>query len=172
MALFDCMVGVLGNQAMNALTTGETPKRMGNAHPNIVPYQDFPVADGHIIIACGNDRQFQKLCDILDFSPDFRTHYATNTARIAGRDALVEKISKATQNWSRESLLLALEEKSIPAGPINTVLEALNDPQIQARGLVDQSHKAPKVLNPIRFSNSSWRNNAAAPALNSGRKPG
>jgi len=152
MALFDCMVGALGNQAMNALVTGETPKRLGNAHPNIVPYQDFPASDGHLVIACGNDAQFSRLCTVLDFTPEDAERFATNADRVSQRDDLVEKISSITRKRSRADLLADLEKVGIPAGPIQTVLEALNDPQIQHRGLVDRAGNTPQVLNPIKIN--------------------
>ncbi len=164
MALFDCMVGVLGNQAMNALVTGQSPARMGNSHPNIVPYEDFPTADGPVIIACGNDAQFERLCRILGFDDAVQQNFATNAKRVAQRDVLIEKISKRTRTYSRTDLLAALEAAGIPAGPINTVLDALNDPQIRHRGLVDTSGPAPRILSPMRLSDADLRQNGRAPA--------
>lgn len=165
MALLDCMVGVLGNQAMNAMVTGQTPKRMGNVHPNLVPYQDFPVSDGHIIIACGNDRQFIKLCEVLGLSQETQKRFDTNPKRVAGHAELVEEISKASIQHSQSTLLKRLEAAGIPAGPINSISEALSDPQIVHRGLVDLSGPAPKLLIPIKFSDSSFENTAPAPDL-------
>lgn len=165
MALLDCMVGVLGNQAMNAMVSGQTPKRMGNVHPNLVPYQDFPVSDGHIIIACGNDRQFQKLCKVLNLGKDIESRFDSNPKRVAGHEELVEKISNASRAHRQSELLALLEEAGIPAGPINTVLAALNDPQILHRDLVDLSGPAPKLLSPLKFSGSGFKNRAPAPDL-------
>jgi len=137
MALFDVQLSVLANQAMNYLASGKTPKRMGNAHPNIVPYQVFPVSDGHIIIACGNDGQFAKLCGVLGV-PAFAGHadYATNKDRVHNREALCTLIAGLTLAHTREELLAALEKVGVPAGPINSVADALADPQALARGMV------------------------------------
>lgn len=164
MALFDCMVGVLGNQAMNALVTGENPQRMGNAHPNIVPYQDFPAADGHLIIACGNDSQFERLCGVLGYDAATQEKFRTNAERVLHRDELVEKISNTTQSRTRQDLLDALETAGIPAGPINRLLEALADPQIAHRGLVDRTGTAPKILSPIKLSEQVEKRRDGAPA--------
>ena len=136
MALFDCMTGVLANQAMNHLVTGRSPRRLGNAHPNIVPYQVFEVSDGHVIIACGNDRQYRELCAILgrtDLADAPR--FATNPDRVARRDELVPMIAGELAGWSRAALLEALESRSVPAGPINSVADVLADPQTLARGM-------------------------------------
>jgi crotonobetainyl-CoA:carnitine CoA-transferase CaiB-like acyl-CoA transferase len=134
MALFDCMTGVLANQAMNYLVSGRSPRRLGNAHPNIVPYQVFEVSDGHVIVACGNDRQYREFCTILgraDLAGDAR--FATNPGRVAHRDDLVPMIAGEVARWSRAALLDALEARSVPAGPINSVADVLADPQLLAR---------------------------------------
>ena len=136
MALFDTTVSILGNQALNYFIGGRAPTRMGNAHPNLVPYQVFPVADGHLVIATGNDGQFRKLCGILDMTdaaqdPD----YATNALRIAHRERLVGLIAERTAAWKRDDLLAALEKASVPAGPINTVADVFADPQVAWRGM-------------------------------------
>ena len=137
MALFDVQLAVLANQAMNYLASGATPKRMGNAHPNIVPYQVFPVSDGHIIIACGNDGQFAKLCTVLGVA-GFASHpdYVTNKDRVNNRETLCPLIAGLTRAHTREELLAALEKVGVPAGPINSVADALNDPQARHRGMV------------------------------------
>lgn len=165
MALLDSMVSVLGNQAMNALVSGTTPKRMGNAHPNIVPYQDFPSADGHLIIACGNDRQFERLCTILDLSEAVLEANRSNAQRVANRDTLVAQISAATRLRERDVLLVELEGAGIPAGPINTIAQALADPQIGARDLVDRDSPVPGLRNPVKLSRSQLRTRAQAPGL-------
>ena len=136
MALYDCMTSVLGNQAMNYLVSGRSPRRLGNAHPNIVPYQVFEVTDGHLIIACGNDRQYRELCAILDradLAEDPR--FLTNPDRVAHRDDLVPIIAADVAGWRRDALLDALEARSVPAGPINSVADVMADPQILARGM-------------------------------------
>jgi crotonobetainyl-CoA:carnitine CoA-transferase CaiB-like acyl-CoA transferase len=136
MALLDAQVAVLGNQAMNYLVSGKPPARLGNAHPNIVPYDVFPVADGHIIIATGNDGQWRKLCEVLG-EPALAGHsdYAENRARIANRVALTAHLHGLTQRFTKADLLAALETVGVPAGPINAVDEVFADPQIVARGV-------------------------------------
>ncbi len=157
MALLDAQVAVLGNQAMNYLVSGKPPARLGNAHPNIVPYDVFPVADGHIIIATGNDGQWRKLCEVLG-EPTLAGHadYAENRARIANRVALTAHLHGLTQRFTKADLLAALEAVGVPAGPINAVDEVFADPQIVARGVrVDlasphaKSGTIPTVASPI-----------------------
>ena len=136
MALVDSTVGVLANQALNFLVSGEVPKRIGNAHPNIVPYQVFPVADGHIIIATGNDSQYAKLCGVLGEpqlaeDPDYRD----NRGRLAHRDALVAHLSELTRAMTRAELLGKLEAVGVPAGPINNLDQVFADPQVIQRGM-------------------------------------
>jgi crotonobetainyl-CoA:carnitine CoA-transferase CaiB-like acyl-CoA transferase len=165
MALLDSMVGVLGNQAMNYLTTGTSPTRMGTAHPNIVPYQDFPASDGHLIIACGNDRQFEKLCEFLDISLHLDARFATNAARVENRATLIELLQAETVKHTRNALLAGLEARNIPAGPINTVGQALEDIQTRHRGMVIETDEAPGVRTPIKFSDAELALDRAAPRL-------
>lgn len=164
MALFDSMVGVLGNQAMNFLVTGDAPRRMGNAHPNIVPYQDFPASDGHLIIACGNDSQFERLCTMLDLEPEILKRHGSNAQRVANRDNLVSKIAEVTSRRTRKDLLAALEAAGIPAGPINTVAQALATEQAQARGLVNETGGVPGLRSPIRMERWDTGQTGRAPA--------
>ncbi len=136
MALVNSTVGVLANQALNHLVSGKVPHRMGNAHPNITPYQVFPVADGHIIIASGNDGQFAKLCAVLGEpalakQPD----YIDNKSRLANRGALIEHLCALTAKRSRADLLDKLEAAGVPAGPINDLAEVFSDPQVVHRGM-------------------------------------
>jgi len=153
MALFDVMTGTLANQAMNYLVSGVNPTRLGNAHPNIAPYEAYPVADGWIIVAVGNDAQFQRLAELLGL-PEAE-QWRTNAGRVQDRAALSPAISALTKGWSRDSLLTALEIEGIPAGPINTVAEALADPQIAARGMVlDLGDGLKGLRTPIRFSDA------------------
>jgi crotonobetainyl-CoA:carnitine CoA-transferase CaiB-like acyl-CoA transferase len=136
MALFDTQLAVLANQAMNYFVTGAPPRRMGNAHPNLVPYQVFETRDGPVIVACGNDRQARDFCRIVgraDLAED--PLYRSNADRIRGRDAYVGALAEATRRVHREDLLAALEKANVPAGPINTVAEAFADPQAIARGM-------------------------------------
>ncbi|WP_300529042.1 CaiB/BaiF CoA-transferase family protein [Maricaulis sp.] len=158
MSLLDCMTGVLANQAMNYLASGQTPKRMGNRHPNITPYEAVPVSDGWIILAVGNDKQFERFCQVVGL--EAKPEWSGNTGRIKDRDALGEAISTLTAQWTRDELLKALEAATVPAGPINSVEDALKDPQITARGLVGEYG----LNSPIRFSRSATVT-GGAPAL-------
>jgi crotonobetainyl-CoA:carnitine CoA-transferase CaiB-like acyl-CoA transferase len=135
-ALVDSQVGVLANQALNFLVSGEVPKRIGNAHPNIVPYQVFPVADGHIIIATGNDNQFAKLCAVLG-EPKLpeEPRYRVNSDRLKNRAELIAHLSALTARWSRADLLAKLESVQVPAGPINPLDQVFADPQVLHRGM-------------------------------------
>ncbi len=153
MALMDVATAVMTNQAMNYLATGDAPQRMGNAHPNIVPYQVFDCADGHIIVAAGNDGQYRHFCQLLKLEslaehPD----YATNAARLANRDALTELLTRATLTWSKSDLLAACEAHGVPAGPINDMAETFGDPQVIHRGLRLDLDGVPSVRLPITFS--------------------
>ena len=170
LALFDVGVAVLANQAMNYLSSGIVPHRLGNAHPNIVPYQLFPSADGHLIITCGNDRQFAKLCEVLDLpalssDPD----YASNAARVANRVALSGLISERTAQRPKAELIEALERAGVPAGPVNDVGEALSDPQIQARGIQIKTQDVFGLRTPIDFSRSQLALGKGVPLLGEGR---
>lgn len=135
-ALMDSQVSVLANQALNFLVSGNAPKRLGNAHPSIVPYEVFPVADGHIIIAVGNDGQYRRLCEVLgkaDLGTD--ADYATNPARVENRVALIARLAALTMGWARDDLLAGLETAGVPAGPINSIADVFADPQVRHRGM-------------------------------------
>lgn len=150
MALLDTQVAVLANQAMNYLVSGEAPNRMGNAHPNIAPYQTFAVADGWIIVAVGNDGQFRKLCGILglgSLADDER--FATNADRVRERQALTAALAPAFSQRRRDELLTALASSGVPAGPINDVAQVFADPQVVARGLRIETDGVPGVASPI-----------------------
>jgi crotonobetainyl-CoA:carnitine CoA-transferase CaiB-like acyl-CoA transferase len=160
------MAGVLANQALNYLASGIVPGRLGNAHPNIVPYQVFPVADGHLIVACGNDRQFGRLCGALgvaDLALDER--YRTNESRVSHRETLVASLSDATARFRRDALLAALEAVGVPAGPINDVAEVFADPQIAHRGMQIAPEGLPGVRTPIRFGDVELTLDRPAPGL-------
>jgi crotonobetainyl-CoA:carnitine CoA-transferase CaiB-like acyl-CoA transferase len=135
-ALVDSTVGVLSNQAMNFLVSGEVPQRIGNMHPNIVPYQVFPVADGFAIVATGNDNQYRKFVTVLG-APELATDpaYTTNKDRLPRRKELIEKISVLTRKMKRDDLLAKLEEVQVPAGPINDLDQVFKDPQVIHRGM-------------------------------------
>jgi crotonobetainyl-CoA:carnitine CoA-transferase CaiB-like acyl-CoA transferase len=135
-ALVDTTVGVLGNQALNYLVSGKIPQRIGNAHPNVVPYQVFPVADGRIIIATGSDAQFAKLCAVLGEpglaeAPDFKD----NAGRVTHRDRLIPHLSELTKRFRRDELLAKLEAVQVPSGPINNLEQVFADPQVAFRGM-------------------------------------
>ncbi len=164
MALLDVMTGTLANQAMNYLVSGKVPHRLGNAHPNIAPYEAFPTVDGWIIIAVGNDAQFLRLCDVIDVPYDKK--WWTNAGRVRDRVALSQAVSAQTRDWEKAALLAALEDQGIPAGPINTVAEALADPQIAARGMVLDLGEGLKCLRtPIRFSDAELAPGRRSPKL-------
>lgn len=156
MALLDCMTGVLANQAMNYLASGIVPHRLGNAHPNIAPYQTFETSDGWIIIAVGNDAQFGRLCHVLGLggvAADPR--FSSNAARIDNREALTALLAAKTSAWERDGLLAALEAAVVPAGPINTVADVLDDPQIIHRGMQIAPGGIPGLRTPIGFAGVS-----------------
>jgi crotonobetainyl-CoA:carnitine CoA-transferase CaiB-like acyl-CoA transferase len=143
-ALLDTQVSVLGYQALNYLVSGKVPRRLGNSHPNIVPYDVFPAADGNIIIAAGNDGQFGKLCDILGaaaLADD--PAYARSEGRVHNREALTIKLHELTRRFARAELLGKLDAAGVPAGPINNIAEVFADPQIGARRL------ALELANPL-----------------------
>lgn len=171
MALLDTQVGVLANQAMNYLASGKAPKRMGNAHPNIVPYQVFPCADGYFIAAVGNDGQFTRFCAVLG-APELAGNddFKTNPARVAHRADLVPQLSALTQTFKRDDLLAALEKQGVPAGPINTVPQVFADPQVIHRGLrVDLPEAGggtvPAVGSPIVLDGERQVAKTASPRL-------
>jgi len=146
-ALVDSTVGVLANQALNYLVSGEIPKRIGNSHPNIVPYQEFPVADGHVIVATGNDNQYIKFCNVIG-GPELAQNpaYKDNIGRLRNRDELVGKLSALTAKMKRDNLLAKLEAQGVPAGPINNLEQVFNDAQVKYRGMkLDLPSKAAKA---------------------------
>lgn len=166
MALLDTSVGVLANQAMNYLATGVSPKRLGNVHPNIAPYQTFPVADGRIIVAVGNDTQFARLCSVLGLDTMAADpHYATNAARVANRDEMSAALGVALAAWEREPILAKLEAAGVPAGPINSVADVFADPQVIARSLAIHPEGVPGVRSPLSFSAAPLSLDRRAPAL-------
>ncbi|WP_181296371.1 CaiB/BaiF CoA-transferase family protein [Pseudomonas sp. Q2-TVG4-2] len=171
LALLDVQVACLANQAMNYLTTGVPPKRMGNAHPNIVPYQDFPTADGDIILTVGNDGQFRKFAEVAgrpEWADDPR--FASNKARVAHRQELVPMIRQVTVFRTTAEWVAALEQAGVPCGPINDLAQVFADPQVQARGMhVDMPHSlagsVPQVASPIRLSETPVEYRSAPPLL-------
>ncbi len=166
MSLLDCAVSVMANQGMNYLSTGNPPVRTGNTHPNVVPYQVFATSDGHIIIATGNDGQYQRLCDLLNLS-DLKedARYLTNGDRIANRDSLIEKLSAACRTFTKADLLAACEAKGVPAGPINDMGEVFADPHVQARGMQIAPGGVPGIRSPFVFSDAELDLAAPSPKL-------
>ena len=173
MALLDCMTGVLANQALNFLVSGKAPRRLGNAHPNIAPYQVFPTADGHLIVAVGNDRQFVKFCELLgrpDLASDARYH--TNADRVQHRESLTPELAAETAKFERDTLLARLEAAGVPGGPINSVADVFADPQVVHRQMrVETPHTgatagtSPGVRTPIRFSGATLSLERGVPRL-------
>ncbi|SFU02309.1 CaiB/BaiF CoA-transferase family protein [Mesorhizobium sp. YR577] len=158
MALLDAQMSVLANQNLNYLVSGVPPKQMGNAHPNIAPYEVLPAKDGHFILAVGNDGQFRKFCAVVGLDAmGTDPLYATNAARVANRVTLREAMVAALAKFEREALLAELERAGVPASPINTIGEAFADPQAIARGMrldLDDGHgnKLPSVRAPMVMS--------------------
>ncbi|WP_420865982.1 CaiB/BaiF CoA transferase family protein [Bradyrhizobium elkanii] len=167
--LFDVGGAVLANQATNYLVSGKVPRRVGNAHPNVAPYQVFPAVDGHIIIACGNDRQFAALCGLLGLNClAGDPAYATNPARVENREALYAVIAERTRQRAKADLIAKLEKLGVPGGPINTVAEAIDEPQLRARELCIAPEGLPGLRTPIPLSQSPLTIERAAPILGSG----
>ena len=157
MALLDTQVGWLANQALNYFVSGTVPRRWGNAHPNLAPYQAFATADGHVILAVGNDGQFRKFCAVAGIGLADDARFATNPARLANRAALVEGVAAAMRTRTTQGWIAALEAEGVPCGPINTLDQVFDDPQVRSRGLRveiarEDGPPVPQVANPIRFS--------------------
>ncbi|MCV6825686.1 MULTISPECIES: CaiB/BaiF CoA transferase family protein [Halocynthiibacter] len=166
MSLLDVGTAILANQSMNYLATGISPTRVGNAHPNLVPYQTFACSDGHIIIAVGNDRQFQRLCKILglgDLAEDPK--FATNDMRVSNREEIGGLLEHQTLQMTKAELLEACENEGVPAGPINNMAEVFADPQVLHREMKIEPEGVPGVKSPIRFSESELDLDRASPRL-------
>ena len=171
MALLDTQVGLLANQGTNYLVSGVAPKRMGNAHPNIVPYQAVPTSDSHIIIATGNDRQYADVCKVLgvpELAEDPR--FKTNADRVRNRAVLMPLLFAQSVTMTKSQLLLALELANVPAGPINSLPEVFADAQVVARGMrMDlpsgdvAGGTVPSVRSPIVLSETALTYEHAAP---------
>ncbi|MFX4223853.1 MAG: CaiB/BaiF CoA transferase family protein [Thalassobaculum sp.] len=171
--LLDSQVAWLVNEGTNYLVSGEVPQPMGNEHPNIVPYKVFPTADGHVILACGNDRQFQGWCDVagaeeLKTNPD----YATNPLRLKNRVALYAAMPAYMMTKTTDAWVASLEAAKVPCGPVNTIDRAFADPQVQARGMrIDLPHPlagegtVPLIANPVKLSATPVRYRHAPPTL-------
>ncbi|MCO7247187.1 CaiB/BaiF CoA-transferase family protein [Halomonas sp. Mc5H-6] len=171
MALMDVQVGVLANQALNYLTSGNVPQRLGNAHPNIVPYQAFATQDGHMIVAVGNDEQFKRFCSVLSLpalADDPR--FATNGMRVQYRDQLVPVLEATLAQRPTDDWLVRFEAVGVPSGPINTLDRVFDDAHVKARGLKQtlphsQAGQVDLVANPIRMDGQSISASTAPPYL-------
>jgi crotonobetainyl-CoA:carnitine CoA-transferase CaiB-like acyl-CoA transferase len=173
MALLDSIIGVLANQSQNYLVSGKAPRRMGNAHPNLVPYQVFPTSDSFVIIGTGSDRQWAEVARILgvpELAQDER--FLTNADRVKNRDMLIPLLVERTRRMTKAELLGQLEKVHVPAGPINTLAEVFSDPQVVARGMrIDlpatgaRGGTVPGVSSPIRLSETPVRHERASPRL-------
>lgn len=171
MALLDVQAGILANQNLNYLISGNSPKKLGNSHPNISPYEVIATEDGHLILAVGNDGQFRRLCRVLGIdalADDER--FATNKARVANRDEVRRLVLAETVKWKKADLLTACGNNAVPAGPINSIAEMFADPQVKARGLKIELQAAdgtiiPGVRSPIMLSKTPLAYHRPSPAL-------
>jgi glutaryl-CoA transferase len=171
LAMLDVQVGVLANQAMNHLISGDVPVRRGNRHPNIQPQDVYPCRDGHLVVAVGNDAQFVRFCEALGM-PELASDpdYATNEARVRNVAGLTSRIRETLAGGDLEHWLHELGSRSVPCGPINTVPMALADEQVRHREMVRQlPHPTlgpvPQVVGPLRFRNAALDFDAAPPLL-------
>ena len=165
MALFDTQLAVLANQATNHLIGGRVPRRMGNAHPNIVPYQVFEAEDGPLVIACGNDGQFARLCVELGLEMHLDARLAMNRGRLEHRSEVIGALSARLAGMKRAEVLVAMEAAGVPAGPINTVAEAFAEPQAVARGMVQEIGGSRSPRSPMRFSGAELATDRPPPEL-------
>ena len=171
LALLDTQVAFLANQAMNYLATGEVPQRLGNAHPNIVPYQTFKTADGNIILACGNDNLFNKFCEVAGCQELVRDErFATNARRVENRAAITELLAAIFRKRTTRDWVSALEAAGVANGPINNIEQVFAEPQVIARGMrIDLPHPTagtvPLVASPMRFSATPLEHTMAPPTL-------
>ena len=165
LSLLDVATATTANQAMNYLTTGTPPNRRGNNHPNIVPYCAVSTSDGYIILAVGNDEQFKNFNKIFDAEWYRKDKFKTNPARLENRDELLYLIERKTINFSSADLLIECENFGVPAGPINTLEDVFNDPQILHRGMKIDLDGVPSVKNPIIFSDMEMSYDSPSPNL-------
>jgi crotonobetainyl-CoA:carnitine CoA-transferase CaiB-like acyl-CoA transferase len=166
MSLYDVMAASLANQAANYLVSGVAPGRLGNAHPNVVPYQTFATLDGHVIVAVGNDSQFRKLCSAIG-NPQLGENplYMSNSLRVLHREALVVEIQACMTDRTLDQWLTILEAAGVPCGPINTIDRLFSDPQIIERGTQIDVDGMPLVANPIKYSRSEMDYQIKPPKL-------
>lgn len=165
MALLDTQVAVLGNQALNWMASGTVPTRMGNGHVNLTPYQSFPTADGDLIVAVGNDRQFARLNQVFGTTLHEDARFATSPDRVGNRAALLPLVTGETVKWRSADLLAALEAAGVPAGPVNRLDEVFADPQVVARGMRLLVDGLPGLAAPITYDGARAQANRASPRL-------
>jgi crotonobetainyl-CoA:carnitine CoA-transferase CaiB-like acyl-CoA transferase len=171
LALLDCQVAVLAYQAMNYLSTGVPPGRTGNVHPNIVPYQPFPTADGDVIIACGNDNLFKKFCEVAACTHLLQDpRFATNADRVRNREQIEPIVAEIMSKRTTKAWVSALEAAGVPCGPINNLKEVFEEPQVKARGMLQElphasAGKVPQVVSPMKFSGTPLEFSSAPPVL-------
>ena len=170
LSLLDVATATTANQAMNYLATGTPPNRRGNNHPNIVPYCAVSTSDGYIILAVGNDEQFKNFNKIFDVEWYRKDKFKTNPARLENRDELLYLIEGKTINFSSADLLIECENYGVPAGPINTLEDVFNDPQILHRGMKIDLDGVPSVKNPIIFSDMEMSYDSPSPNLGDSNK--
>ncbi|MDD2795018.1 CaiB/BaiF CoA-transferase family protein [Acidocella sp.] len=165
MALLDTQVSVMANQAMNWMTSGIVPRRVGNGHANLVPYQAFPTGDGPLIIAVGNDSQFANLCRVLDTGLDRDERFATNPSRVHNRADLIAALESLTASWKRDELADQLEAAGVPAGPINELDQVFANPQVVARGMAIVRDGRHGVASPIVIDGVRMVSDLPAPGI-------
>ena len=170
LSLLDVATATTANQAMNYLATGAPPNRRGNNHPNIVPYCAVSTRDGYIILAVGNDEQFKNFNKIFNVEWYKNDKFKTNPTRLENRDELLNLIEEKTINFSSNDLLIECEKYGVPAGPINTLEDVFNDPQILHRGMKINLDGVPSVKNPIIFSNMEMSYDIPSPNLGDSNK--
>lgn len=170
-ALLDCHVAMLANQTLNYMTSGVAPKRAGNAHQNVVPYQVFAAKDGHLIVATGNDSQYRAYCEVMGRS-DLATHpdYVTNSQRLRNRKALIAELEAIMKTRGRDEWIDALQKAGVPSGPINNIQQVFEEPQVKARELWREiphpvAGTAPTTASPIRYSDTPVQYRMAPPLL-------
>jgi crotonobetainyl-CoA:carnitine CoA-transferase CaiB-like acyl-CoA transferase len=157
---------MLANQAMNFVASGLSPRRMGNAHPNLAPYQTLPVADGWLIVAVGNDGQFARLCGVLGLQEvALDPRFSTNPGRVVNRVEMERELIEKTRLWKRDDLLAALEKFVVPAGPINTIGDLFADPQFKARGMQIEPQGTLGIRSPILMSENPLTLDRRSPRL-------
>lgn len=170
MSLYDTQLAVLANQASSYLLNKKEPKRMGNIHPSIVPYQLFEVKNGDIVIACGNDQQFKSLCKAFNWNFAISEKFSTNKNRIRHRDQLINKLSNKLKKYTKEKIINTLQNANVPVGTVNSVSEALNHKQTKSRKMIKSISGEKFLRTPISFNNFKLNHKKLAPELGESNK--